>query len=131
MSKFLEIEEELNSYREELNSPNPQWPPNVQRALKCIQKNLFNQWLSVQAIRDKCLLKGSNFSTKFQYYVGISPKQYIIKHRLKAASQLLSKLPVDYPIMRIALAIGFSSHAAFTRTFKRKKGIPPNEFRAL
>lgn len=127
--KYTGIQEIKKNYIKQLPTPSTKWPPSIQRAVHCIHKHLFDEWLGVEDVKKKCVLKGNNFSVKFRYYVGISPKKYIIKHRLKVACQLLEVLPNDLPLMHIAISIGFSSHAAFTQTFKRRKEVTPSQFR--
>ncbi|SHF43816.1 AraC-type DNA-binding protein [Fodinibius roseus] len=128
-NKYTGIQEIKKNYIKQLQTGSTECPPSIQRAVHCIHNHLFDEWLSVEGVKKKCVLRGNNFSVRFRYYVGMSPKKYIIKHRLKVACQLLKVLPDDLPLMYIALSTGFSSHSAFTQTFKRRKGITPSQYR--
>ena len=59
--------------------------------------------------------------------MGRYPKEYILHHRVEAGKMLLNK--TDGPITLISLALGFSSHAAFSKAFKRKSECTPSEWR--
>ncbi|GAA5521068.1 AraC family transcriptional regulator [Aliifodinibius salicampi] len=123
------IELELKIFRKELPEPKPEWPNKIHRVLHCIHEHLFDPTLTVQQLKEKCTANGTNFSGTFKYYVGLSPKEYIVKYRIAAACRLLKRVPAEYPILHVAIVVGFSSHSAFSRTFKRRKGVTPSEFR--
>ncbi|MCW9708192.1 helix-turn-helix domain-containing protein [Fodinibius salsisoli] len=129
MSEFNNVEKILAIYFDKLPEPNSNWPQKVQRVVNCIHSHQFDAGMTVRKLKQKCIINEGNFSAIFKYYVGLSPKQYIIKHRIAAACRLLKRVPTEYPILHVALAVGFSSHSAFSRTFKRRKGVTPSEFR--
>jgi len=131
MRDYYNTEKTLETYRKELPEVDSGWPPPLPRAVRCIHTHLLEPQLTVRWMRKQCRINGHNFSALFKYYVGPSPQQYIIEHRIAAGCRLLQSAPVDYPILHVALAIGFSSHSAFSRTFKRRKGVTPSEFRQL
>ncbi len=57
---------------------------------------------------------------------------YLCEKRLEEACRLLGDPQLkDMAIVRIALDSGFSSAAAFNRSFREKQGITPGEFRKL
>ena len=60
---------------------------------------------------------------------GVSIAAYIRRVRLYRAGLKLRMGAVD--ITEVALAAGYSSHAAFGKAFKRQYGLSPSEFRAL
>lgn len=63
----------------------------------------------------------------FARFVGESPKQYRLRLRVEYAAALLATR--DDSILGIALAVGFDSHAGFTRAFRRHFGVPPRVYR--
>lgn len=60
---------------------------------------------------------------------GVSYRQLLQTQRLQRAERLL-RLD-DSPVASIALAVGYSDNASFTRAFRRRAGISPAEFRRL
>ncbi len=69
-----------------------------------------------------------HFLRIFSAVVGETPQQFIIRVRLERAANLLVKRPED-SITQIAITCGFSSSAAFARSFKKRFGISANEYR--
>jgi AraC family transcriptional regulator len=65
----------------------------------------------------------------FTWVCGESPAAYIRRERMIRAGQKLRMGAVD--IMEVALAAGYSSHAAFSKAFKQHFGLSPNKFRQL
>ena len=63
---------------------------------------------------------------KFQSEFGMSPKDFLIKTRIQAASDAL--LEVDISIAEIAAEFGFSDQSAFTRQFRKTTGMTPLGF---
>jgi AraC-type DNA-binding domain-containing proteins len=70
-----------------------------------------------------------HFSRIFKEYFDISFPEYVAKQRIGYAIELLENL--DLSILDIALLSGFSSHAAFNRTFKRLMHMTPSKFQRL
>jgi AraC family transcriptional regulator len=69
-----------------------------------------------------------HFLRIFSAVVGETPQQFIIRVRLERAANLLVKRTED-SITQIAIHCGFSSSAAFARSFKKRFGISANEYR--
>ncbi len=67
------------------------------------------------------------FLIAFRDSFGMSPGQYIIKERLRAAQRYL--LHTSWDITTIALRCGFSSHSHLTSTFSRRLAMTPSRFR--
>lgn len=65
----------------------------------------------------------------FSRLVGESPQRYQWRVRLDRAALLLAT--TDEPIADIAFTVGFGSHEAFTRSFQRRFGTTPREYRNL
>jgi AraC family transcriptional regulator len=65
----------------------------------------------------------------FMMTVGMSPACYIRRQRMVRAGQKLRMGAVD--ITEVALAAGYSTHAAFSKAFKQHFGLSPREFRQL
>jgi AraC-like DNA-binding protein len=58
---------------------------------------------------------------------GVSYETMLARARLGTAARLLAS--TDATVLDIALDVGYSDHAHFTRAFRRWTGVPPREFR--
>lgn len=134
------VQEILDNFKAQLSDLDPdlssealtqeKWPTNIQRAVSCIHKHLFKPKLTVGWMKEQCHISGNNFSGKFKYYLGKTPKQYILHHRIEAAKQLLGNPKLQgVSISMTAYELGFSSAASFSRLFKRRIGITPSRWR--
>lgn len=63
----------------------------------------------------------------FRQELGITPTSYLHRYRIHQARELLTGS--DLSIAAVALAVGFSESAHFTRTFHREVGISPRAYR--
>lgn len=68
-------------------------------------------------------LSAHHFSELFRNTLGVSPHQYVIGERVRAAQALLRQ--GNESIVAIALQVGFSSHSHFCDTFRRQTGEAP------
>lgn len=69
----------------------------------------------------------SGFNHLFKKELGVAPKEYYIKIRLKAAEQLLKY--TDKPVKRVAKSVGYDNEVYFYRLFVKKYGVSPREYR--
>lgn len=120
------IEQEKEAYLEELPEPDPDWPPDVQVVYEDIHSHLFEMDLQVQGVFQRCGYHNNNISTRFGYFVGRTPKEYILYHRVSVAQSLLRDK--DLSVSELALTIGFGSPSAFTRAFKERVGQVPSRY---
>lgn len=58
----------------------------------------------------------------------MSPNEFIINHKIKIAATLLVSQP-DLTIADISDRLGFSSPRYFSKTFKARMNIAPQEYR--
>lgn len=71
----------------------------------------------------------SHLSHIFKNVTGYAPIEYLMSCRLSAAKNLLST--TDMSIKEIIDLCGFSDESNFSRTFKKKVGMTPTEFRKI
>lgn len=62
----------------------------------------------------------------FTYYIGVTPKQYILDLRIKTAEQLL--ISTSKTVTEISEECGFTSVYHFCRIFKQKTSFTPTEY---
>lgn len=69
----------------------------------------------------------SRFSELFKKHVGVSLVDYMINKRMDYAEDLLTT--TKKTTLEIATIIGYESYSCFVRTFKRKYGLSPQQYR--
>jgi AraC family transcriptional regulator len=69
-----------------------------------------------------------HFLRTFKHVSGMTPHQYILGRRLRAAAAALRS--TDSPIARVALDQGFGDLSTFNHTFHRVMGVTPTAFRS-
>lgn len=74
-------------------------------------------------------LSSYHFLRVFSRVLGVTPHQYLLRARLRAAARRL--LADDSEVTRIALDVGFNDVSNFVRTFGRAAGMSPAKFRRL
>jgi len=126
----LPVKKMLRAWRESLPEPPDDWPEEITRTVSYINLEVYNESLTVCSLRQACRINGNNFSGKFSYYTGHSPKGYIQMRRIEAACHVMEEAGNhNLPLMTLALSTGFSGHSAFSHAFKKQKGVTPSEFR--
>lgn len=64
----------------------------------------------------------------FRLYIGVTPIKYFYRQRLKYGANLLFG---NENILDVAVKIGYGSHEAFSRAFKKEFGMTPAEYRQM
>lgn len=95
-------------------------------AIEYIDKNLSCPTLTNKDIAQHLKISEVYLRKLFIKHMAISPKQYIIEHRLQKAKLLLTDSLL--PITAISEKCGFSSVYHFCRAFKQKAGQTPTEY---
>jgi AraC-like DNA-binding protein len=90
-------------------------------------KKKFNEHLSTAELAKMSGMSVSQFERRFRRAFSSSPRQYLLRLRVDAASRLLTF--TSRPIAQISLECGFHDHAHFTRSFKKMMNMTPLNFR--
>lgn len=99
----------------------------VAPALQMIQ-DVFNEPLTHARLAAAVHLSPSRFHEVFREATGLTPIQYLLRRRLRAAQAML--LRGDDTLATIAERCGFADAFHLSRTFKRHFGESPRAFRA-
>lgn len=67
------------------------------------------------------------FCKRFKKVTGLSPLQYVVRHRLEQAKKRM--LTTRDPLETIMLEVGFHNYGYFWRMFRAVYGLSPQAFR--
>jgi YesN/AraC family two-component response regulator len=98
----------------------------VRQAMACIHTR-YTESLSREDIASHIGISADYLTDCFRQELGITPMIYLRRYRIRQARQLLET--TDASIMQVALEVGFSESAHFTRTFQREVGVTPRAYR--
>jgi AraC-like DNA-binding protein len=99
---------------------------NINSVLEYIESKISNQ-LTVSELARHVNICPRRFHDIFKAETGFTPKQYIHRHRLLRAKELLTCTP--FSIALIAEQLGFANQFHFSNFFKKKYGLSPKEYR--
>ena len=91
-----------------------------------LKELIANPDLNVDLISKELGISRVQFNRRLKTMINDSPGNYIRTYRLKHAAWLL--LNKNMTIAEIAYAVGFSSQAYFSNTFKKHYGMTPTEY---
>lgn len=83
--------------------------------------------VSVTALARSAGFSPAQFRRSFGEHVGLSPRSYLINHRLEIARRLLEA--DELPVSAVATRCGFSSLSHFIHMFKHSTGLSPLQYR--
>jgi AraC-like DNA-binding protein len=98
----------------------------ISRALKAIHAQP-EEALSVESLAKSAGMSRSSFAEHFRELVGMTPMAYLTQWRMLRAGALL--VTTRLPVADVAESVGYSSEAAFNRSFKRTFELSPAAYR--
>lgn len=84
--------------------------------------------LDIDALAAIACCSPAHFIRTFSATFGETPHRYLQRRRVERAMALLRT--TDLPVQDVCVAVGWSSLATFTRTFREIVGVTPARFRA-
>ncbi len=100
--------------------------PTLERAIEIMAQNIEDP-ISMGDLAGLLGVSRRQVETRFRARLGISPGRYATDLRLQAAARLARDSSLTFT--EIAVRTGFSSQAAFTRTFRLSFGLTPGTYR--
>lgn len=98
----------------------------VQKSIEYISAN-YSYPITVEDIASYVGLSRSHLFRSFEIVMQQSPKEYLTDFRMKQACYLLEHSNLS--ITAIANSVGFDNGLYFSKTFHKKKGLSPKEYR--
>jgi len=98
----------------------------IRRAMVYIHTR-YSDPITREEIADQVGISADYLTDCFRQELGITPITYIRRYRIRQACELLRN--TDQSITQVAMAVGFSDSAHFTRTFQREIKLTPRAFR--
>ncbi len=99
---------------------------SVARAQHYIEQHYMDD-ITVEKLAGLGYMSKTSFNRRFKNEIGITPIEYLIEVRLKAAKLMLKRK--ENPMTDIAMKCGFGSSAHFSSCFQKKVGVTPTEYR--
>jgi AraC family transcriptional regulator, arabinose operon regulatory protein len=88
----------------------------------------WNKRVALAELSKNVGLSSSRLEHLFKMEVGVSIREYVLRHRLQAAAHLLAA--TDLRIKEICYRVGFGDFSGFDHLFKRTFGIAPSDYRS-
>lgn len=98
----------------------------IKKSLEYIDKN-YKEHISLHDIAKYVYLSHEYFSRLFKEEVGENFSLYLTNYRMKKAEKLLKT--TDMKISQISMNVGYSNASYFSKTYKKYKGISPEDDR--
>lgn len=99
----------------------------IDTAIRYLSEHFQNPRLRVGMVSDAVGISEKYFRALFREHMGVSVRDYVIKLRTDAATDLLRAS--NYSIGEISEMVGYPDYRQFSEIFKKKKGVSPKHFR--
>ena len=101
----------------------------VQRVMAYIREHYSDPELSVRTLAEEVFLTPTYLSTLFHNETGSTIGQTITEVRMEMAKRMLRD--PQYKLYEVASLVGYNDANYFAKTFKKKTGVSPSEYRGL
>lgn len=112
----------------DLTSINPLDQEFLRKVSVIIDKHLDDSTFGISTFCKEIGMGRSLLFSKFKALVGMTPNNYLLNCRLKAAAVMLKKYP-DLPVGDVSVRCGFNIPVYFSRCFKSQYGCTPQQYR--
>ncbi len=97
----------------------------LRKLFALIDKNLSDEDFNVSSCATELGISRTGFYTKVKALIGEAPQTFLVEYRLNKAMELLKKGELN--VSEVCYSVGFKSTSGFSRSFKKKFGVPPSE----
>jgi len=97
----------------------------IDRAKQFILESYFDRTLTVHTIAKHACLSRYHLIRVFKMQTGMTPMQFLISIRMKAAMRLFQNTGIG--VADAAVEVGYSDRTAFSRTFTKYFGLAPSK----
>ena len=119
-------EEMLNIIFAELESRQLYSGDDLKKVLNYIDRNI-KRGVTLDMAATYVGMSASYFSKFFKKYMGVNFITYVTDRKIEAAKDMLEN--TDRPVINIAYDLSYSETNYFSKTFKKKVGVTPTEYR--
>ncbi|MCA1745760.1 MAG: response regulator, partial [Bacteroidales bacterium] len=98
----------------------------LKRVMGIIDNNISNPDLSVEMISNEIGFSATHLYRKLKQFTGYSTKEIISNYRMQKAADMIEHNSGN--ITETMYAVGFSSLASFSRSFKARFGVAPSAY---
>ncbi len=95
--------------------------PRLAKALVAIHEGPEQAW-TLASLAERANMSRSHFASVFGKVLGLSPGDYLMRHRIAVAQHMLR---AGRPLIQVADAVGYGSSAALSRAFSAVCGQSP------
>lgn len=112
----------------DLTSINPLDQEVLRKVSTIIDEHIGDSNFDIPTLCKEIGMGRSLLYNKFKALVGMTPNNYLLSCRLKAAATLLKQYP-DLPVSDVSFRCGFNIPVYFSRCFKNQYGCTPQQYR--
>lgn len=98
--------------------------PRLKNVASAMHERPSHLW-TLDELADLAGMSRARFAVNFRELVGTTPLDYLTDWRVSVAQNMLKN---GRPIKSVAAAVGYQSHAALSRVFTKRIGLPPTEW---
>lgn len=113
------------SRKEDQPDMNPLDRTFLKKLYRIVDEHIGEEEFNITAMGQEMGMSRTSFYSKIKALFGDSPQNFLTSYRLEKALELLKTR--QYNVSEVAWQVGFSTLSGFSKSFKKKFGIPPSE----